>query len=183
MAMNELASKMRPLAKERGRFRSRRRLERQPDRRGSGNQRFHGLPSAQATGGGRPRSGFEPQGAGPAFRAANFRRREASAADRSGLLQTARGARALEPASSFGEQGGRAWHCRGRQRLDDSARAQKNALKPYHQSGTISVRLETVLASHRTSSDARPSTPHGSSRLSLAGGHNCLSSTKQQITL
>jgi hypothetical protein len=33
-----------------------------------------------------PRGGSEPQGAGPAFRSADFRRREASAADRSGLL-------------------------------------------------------------------------------------------------
>jgi hypothetical protein len=76
---------------EGGCFRSRRRLERQPDRRGSGNQRFHSLPSAQAAGGGRPRGGSEPQGAGPAFRAADFRRREGSAADRSGLLPTPEG--------------------------------------------------------------------------------------------
>jgi len=37
-----------------------RRVERQPDRRGSGDQRFHGLPGAQAIGGGRARGGPEP---------------------------------------------------------------------------------------------------------------------------
>ena len=42
------------------------------------------------------------QGAGPAFRAADFRRREGSAADRARLLRTARGARALEPADLDG---------------------------------------------------------------------------------
>ena len=61
---------------------------------------------------------------------------------------------ALEPAS-FGEQGGRAWHCRGRQRLNDPARAQKNALKPHRRkywvippkaSGAFVAAMEDVLS-------------------------------------
>src|SRR4029077_7135460 len=57
-------------------------------------------------------------------------------ADRSGLLQTARGIRALELASA-GEQGGGTGHCRGRQRLNDPARAQKNALQPHRRKSWV----------------------------------------------
>src|SRR5271166_3079597 len=139
---------------EGGHFGSRRRLERQPDRRGFGDQRFHGLPSAQAAGGRRARGCLEPQGPGPAVRAADFRRREGSAVDRSGMLQTARGARALELAA-FGEQGGGARPRRGRQRQHDPARAQKNALRPHRRkywvippkaSGAFVAAMEDVLS-------------------------------------
>ena len=40
---------------------SRRRMERQPDHRGSGNQRIHGLPGAQAIGGRGLRGRAKPQ--------------------------------------------------------------------------------------------------------------------------
>ena len=38
------------------------------------------------------------------------------------------GARALEPAS-FGEQGGRAWHCRGRREVNDPAGSVRNLVR------------------------------------------------------
>ena len=87
-------------------------------------------------------------------RAADFRRREGGQADRSGLLQTARGIRALELAPA-GEQGGGTRHRRGRQRLNDPARAQKNALQPHRRkywvippkaSGAFVAAMEDVLS-------------------------------------
>ena len=59
-----------------------------------------GLPGAQAIGGRRARGRLEPQSAGCARRGADFRRREGGPADRAGLLQTARGIRALELATA-----------------------------------------------------------------------------------
>jgi hypothetical protein len=102
----------------------RRGLERQPDRRGARDQRVHGLPGAQAAGGGGARRGAEPQAARAAGRRADLRRREGSQTDRSGLLEPAQGLCALEPAAA-GEQGGRAWHCRARQRHHDRPGAKK----------------------------------------------------------
>jgi hypothetical protein len=88
---------------------------------------------------------------------------EKEAADRSGLLQTARGARALELAA-FGEQGCGAWHRRGGQH--DPARAQKNALPPHRRkywvippkaSGAFVAAMEDVLSVYtRTRDPDRP---------------------------
>ena len=56
---------------------------------------------------------------------------------------------------AFGEQGGRTWHCRGGQRLDDPAHAQKNALQPHRRkywvippkaSGAFVAAMEDVLS-------------------------------------
>ena len=107
-----------------------RRLERQPDHRGVGDQRIHGLPGAQATGGRGLRGGVEPQATGDAGGCADFRRREGSQTDRLGLFQTAQGTRALDLAV-VGEQGRGTRHRRSRQRLNDRASAQKNILKPH----------------------------------------------------
>src|SRR6266568_4608413 len=91
---------------------------------------YHGLPGAQATGGGGLRGGVEPQATSDAGGGANFRRREGSQTDCLGLFQTSQGACALEPAV-VGEQGRRTRHCRSRQRQHDRAHAQKNTLRPH----------------------------------------------------
>src|SRR4029453_1068784 len=100
------------------------------DHQGSGNQRVHGLPGAQATGGRRLRGCVEPQATSDAGRCADFRWREGSQTDCLGLFQTSQGTRALDLAV-VGEQGGGTRHCRSRQRQHDRADAQKNTLKPH----------------------------------------------------
>ena len=112
-------------------------------------------------GGRRARCRLEPQDRGCASRAADFRWRKGGPADRSGLLQAARGLCALELATT-GEQGGGVRHRRGRQRLNDPARAQKNALQPHRRkywvippkgSGAFVAAMEDVLSVYTRARD------------------------------
>src|SRR5246127_3971188 len=107
-----------------------RRMERQRDRRGLGDQRIDGLPGAQTTCGRRPRGCVEPQATSGACRSENFRRREGSQADCPGLFRTSQGPRTLDIAV-VGEQGRRTEYRRSRQRQHDRADPQKNILKPH----------------------------------------------------
>ena len=104
-------------------FRSRRGLERQQDDGGARYRRLDGLPGAQAAGRGLC-SSVEPQAAGAAAGAGDLRRREASPADRPGVLEAAEGTRALDLAAA-GEQGRGTWHRRARQQLNDRTRRSK----------------------------------------------------------
>ena len=115
---------------EGGRLGSRRRMERQPNHRGPGDQRIHGLPGPQTTGGRRPRGCVESQATSGACRSQNLRWREGSQADCLGLFRTSQGPRTLDIAV-VGKQGRGAEHHRSRQRQHNRADPQKNILKPH----------------------------------------------------
>src|SRR6478672_10037962 len=100
------------------------------DHQGPGDQCIHGLPGAQATGGGRLRGRVEPQATRGAGGAADFRRREGGQTDCLGVFQASQGTCTLDHAV-VGEQGGGTPHCGSRQRQHDRADAQKNTLKPH----------------------------------------------------
>src|SRR3974377_2417844 len=151
-------------------------MERQQDHRGLGHQHVDGLPRAQATGGGGLRGGFEPQTAQDAIRAAHFRRREGSQADRLGLLQTAQGTCALDVAA-VGEQGRGAGHCRSCQRLDDRAHAQKNRLKPHRrQCWVIPPKANSAFVAAMEDVLAVYTRPHDPDRVLV-----CLDETSKQL--
>src|SRR3984893_16830121 len=129
-------------------------LEGQPDHQGAGDQRVHGLPGQEATGGGRLRGCVEPQATSGTGGCADFRRRERSKTDRAGLFQASQGARALDLAA-VGEKGRGTANCRSRQRLDDWAGTKKNILQPHRQqcwvippkaNGAFVAAMEDVLA-------------------------------------
>jgi hypothetical protein len=74
--------------------------------------------------------GIDAQAARAPFRAADFRRREGSQADRLDLLGSAEGLRALDVAAAR-EESRRARHRRGGERQHDRSRFKKNILKPH----------------------------------------------------
>ena len=122
-------------------------MERQPDHRGSGDQRIDGLPGAQAIGGRRLRGRAEPQATSGAGRCADFRWRDGSQTDCLGLFATAQGTGALDLAL-VGAEGRGTRHRRSRQRQHDRAGAQKNILQPHRRQQWVIplAAMEDVLA-------------------------------------
>src|SRR6202158_604251 len=106
-----------------------RRLERQPECRGTGHQHRHYRADQAPAGRGGVRGGVEAQIQSQFRPAADFRRRSRSKIDRADPLSGPGGFRPLEPAPARGE-GRRTAHCRARQRQHDRADAKKNILKP-----------------------------------------------------
>src|SRR5271166_177744 len=115
---------------EGGRIGCKRRLERQPDRRGTGHQHRHCRADQAPAGRGRVRGGVGPQIQLELRPAADFRRRGGSKTDRADPLSGPGRLCQMEPASARGE-GRRTAHCRARQRQHDRADAKKNSLKPH----------------------------------------------------
>src|ERR1700738_1989416 len=115
---------------EGGRIGCGRRLERQPDRRGTGHQHRHCRADQAPAGRGRVRGGVGPQIQLKLRPAADFRRRGGSKTDRADPLSGPGRLCQMEPASARGE-GRRTAHCRARQRQHDQADAKKNILKTH----------------------------------------------------
>src|SRR5208282_5535168 len=107
-----------------------RRMERQPDRPGSGHQHRDGRAGATAPCRGRLRGRPDAQVQSQFRPAADFRRRNGSQADRFGLRAGPGGPRQMDPAS-FGGEGRRTADRRERQRQHDRSDAKKNLLKPH----------------------------------------------------
>src|ERR1700693_5548896 len=115
---------------EGGRIGCGRRLERQPDRRGTGHQHRHCRADQAPAGRGRVRGGVGPQIQLELRPAADFRRRGGSKTDRADPLSGPGWLCQMEPAPARGE-GRRTAHCGARQRQHDRADAKKNILKPH----------------------------------------------------
>ena len=109
---------------EGGRIGCGRRLERQPDRRGTGHQHRHCRADQAPAGRGRVRGSPGPQIQSQLRPAADLRRRGGSKTDRADPLSGSGGFRPLEPAPARGE-GRRTAHCRARQRQHNRADAKK----------------------------------------------------------